>query len=317
MTPATHKKYRAAVDEFNEWLTAIHEDTNNMEEFDQIVYEYIHYLHESGNSFDKAKCTVYGLRLYDPRLKTQLPLTMSAIRGWGKGRVSKPHPPLSWELANAIAWQLARRPGHYRSGVGVLVAFDCLLRIGELCNIRARDIGGEGDLNIGTEYKHMLIRIRKAKTGRNQDVIVLEPAVKQLLRDLKANTKPNDFIFPHSPNAFRNAFKRAAAELGLSPRYVPHSLRHGGATRYRHIKEWSIADVMSRGRWAASKSAEHYIQSGAVMLLAKGAPTAVGLLGWRVMRFTAIYFEAAYAEFITPPARRRRCLTGGWDLHRS
>lgn len=304
MTPATHKKYARAVDDFETWLQDVHEDTDDLEEFDQICYEYIHHLHRTGQGFDKAKCTIYGLRLYDPRLKLHLPLTMSAIKGWGKGRVSKPHPPLTWELANAIAWRLARRRGHYRSGVGVLVAFDCLLRVSELCNLRARDVADKGDLNVGSEYKHMLIRIRKAKTGRNQDVIVLDPVIQELLRDLKRRTKPNEFLFPHSPNAFRNAFKRAAADLGLSPRYVPHSLRHGGATRYRHIKEWSIADVMSRGRWAATKSAEHYIQSGAAMLMSRDVPTDVAMLGLRVMKDTLAYFETACAESIKPPARR-------------
>src|SRR5690349_2648427 len=43
-------------------------------------------------------------------------------------------------------------------------------------------------------------------------------------------------------------FKSTCAALGLSERYVPHSLRHGGATRL-HLQGVSIEDILLRGRW--------------------------------------------------------------------
>jgi hypothetical protein len=79
-------------------------------------------------------------------------------------------------------------------------------------------------------------------------------------------------LFPFASYQFRRVFKATCANLGISERYVPHSLRHGGATRYHHVHGWSIEDVLERGRWQSVKSARRYIQSGVAMLMAMDAP---------------------------------------------
>jgi integrase len=79
-------------------------------------------------------------------------------------------------------------------------------------------------------------------------------------------------LFPFETHSFRRLFKATCVNLGISERYVPHSLRHGGATRYHHVKGWSIEDVLERGRWASVKSARRYIQSGVAMLMSMAAP---------------------------------------------
>ena len=61
-------------------------------------------------------------------------------------------------------------------------------------------------------------------------------------------------------------FKKICAQLGLSYAYVPHSLRHGGATRW-HLLRHPIEDILLRGRWSSTKSARRYIQAGRAMLL--------------------------------------------------
>jgi hypothetical protein len=45
----------------------------------------------------------------------------------------------------------------------------------------------------------------------------------------------------------------------------------GGAT-HDHLCGLLLADVLLRGRWASTKSARHYIQSGRALLLALNAP---------------------------------------------
>jgi len=66
----------------------------------------------------------------------------------------------------------------------------------------------------------------------------------------------------------------ACAELRLPAAYVPHSLRHGGATRLK-MRGVPLEEVMQRGRWAVSPSARHYIQAGEAMLLSVAVPRAV------------------------------------------
>jgi integrase len=95
-----------------------------------------------------------------------------------------------------------------------------------------------------------------------------------LVRQLLSLRKPKEKLFPFSALAFRRLFKHVCSELGLSSSYVPHSLRHGGAT-FMHRAGRSIADIRHRGRWAAVKSAEHYIQSGPALLLQTSVPPAI------------------------------------------
>jgi integrase len=74
-------------------------------------------------------------------------------------------------------------------GIAVLLAFDCLLRVGELCNIRKCDIADAGDPRIGKEYTGTAIRLPKTKTGANQWVTVEDKHVITLLRLLMTHTQ--------------------------------------------------------------------------------------------------------------------------------
>ena len=85
-------------------------------------------------------------------------------------------------------------------------------------------------------------------------------------------------MFPYTTDQFRTLFKSTCAKLGLCEKYVPHSLRHGAATRafQQGVK---LEDIMLRGRWASSKSARTYIQSGPALLLAVQVPKEAAKLG--------------------------------------
>ena len=179
--------------------------------------------------------------------------------------IGRSYPPLTWELAVAIAFQWARWGNRYRRAVGVLVSFDCLLRVGELVGLYREDVADAGDLRVGVEHKGMVLRLRKTKTGRNKEVRVLEPIVLELLRGLVRTTGPRQLLFPFSTATFRRDFHAVCDSLSLSPLFVPHSLRHGGATRYRHVFHWPMEDIKDRGRWASVQSAQRYIQSGLAM----------------------------------------------------
>ena len=155
--------------------------------------------------------------------------------------------------------------------MAVLLGFDCFLRIGELVGLRVEDVADVKDARIGVDSVDMSLRLRSTKTGPNQWVVVENPIVKTLLRQLLASSEPGSFLFPFKASLFRHYFKAACSDLGLSPAYVPHSLRHGGAT-YHHLLGRPMEDILLRGRWASSKSARRYIQSGKAMLLTLDTP---------------------------------------------
>jgi hypothetical protein len=71
-------------------------------------------------------------------------------------------------------------------------------------------------------------------------------------------------------------FKMCCQVLGVSggdgTPFVPHSLRHGGATRLYVVHRWPIQDILYRGRWQQSKAATIYIQSSRAAMLTNTIP---------------------------------------------
>ena len=371
--PSTQQRYSRSVDEFLAWIDDDGGDALTVDELDDLLLDYIHQLYEDGRGRTVASTTIFGILLRMPQLKYQLHQSHQAIRAWNRLVPASSYPPLSWELAVVIAVQMARA-GYHRYGIGVLLAFDGLLRVSELCNLMSLDIAFDGDTR-SVEHKGTMVVLRSTKTGKNQWVMLHDPSVIRLVRwlvsqvhqpaitvtntrpsahfrasrvipipasttisrrsgrqramssigaeavvyadahrdliashrllaspsrvtqcqsmaigtnrrQLVANDKrtcrfiassstarPSDVrLFPFKPHQFRRVLKAICINLGLSDRYVPHSLRHGGATRYHHVLGWSIEDVLARGRWQSVKSARRYIQSGPAMLMSMDVP---------------------------------------------
>jgi integrase len=82
---------------------------------------------------------------------------------------------------------------------------------------------------------------------------------------------PQDRVFPFSLSHWL-ACSAAAALLGLGAiPFVPHSFRHGGATR-DYMRGCSIEQIKLHGRWKSLESARRYIQQGPALLLLNEVP---------------------------------------------
>ena len=73
--------------------------------------------------------------------------------------------------------------------------------------------------------------------------------------------------------------RAACVALGVGhTAYVPHSLRHGGATA-DFLLTGSIERVQFRGRWKSMESVRTYVQTARALLAAQNVPSAVHALG--------------------------------------
>lgn len=272
--PATVKKYRAAVKKFYDWCKENNDnDFQDLDELDERLADYIQWMYDEDDGQtgkQTAKDTIYGVQLFLPRAKGRLPVASRLAARWAKSKPSVSYPPLTWELAVLVAVQIARH-GRRDLALATLLGFDCLLRVGELMRLRREDIAFPKDSRMGSEYRVTTVAIRRAKTGVNQSVVVQNPDVIELLRARIGRTQPGALLWTGGPDGYRTLFKHVCAELGLSPKYVPHSLRHGGATRL-HLKGVSLEDIMMRGRWASAKSARTYVQASRAVLMATQPP---------------------------------------------
>ena len=276
LAPTTLAKYKQGVKLFIEWCIENNYDCTTIEQLDNLLSEYFHDLYEQNDGVGKglAAQTLYGMIKFVPRLYDKLPTATMSLKGWLKLQTATSYPPLTWDLTVLIACQMARQH-KIKFAIASLVAFDCFLRVGELVNIRRADIATTGDVRMGSEYRGTAIRLRKTKTAPNQWVQLQDKNVEVLLLILVSCVSGDQTkLFPFTANQYRSCFKQVCAQLNLSSSYVPHSLRHGGATRW-HLLGHSIEDILMRGRWASTKSARRYIQAGRSMLLTVQVPSSL------------------------------------------
>lgn len=272
-TAATRKKNIKAANQFLQWCANNGEDFHTYEELDDLFVDFMHQLYLDGGGKSTAKNALYGVIMFEPRARDQLMCSRMCLRGWMKRSPPVSYPPLTWEVTVVIAVQLIRSD-RFLFGVATLLGFDCLLRVSELMNLVREDVVHTGDARMGSVFRGMLLRIRKAKTGRNQLVEVSRPAVRELILQVLSITQPRCTLFGATPDTFRKHFKATCLQLGLSASYVPHSLRHGGAT-WLHMNGMSVEDILLRGRWASTKSARTYLQAGRAMLMSVNVPQTV------------------------------------------
>jgi integrase len=265
-----------------------------LEELDHSVAAYFNasYAARGGVGKGAASHCLNGLRFYLPFAKGSFPHAQQALDGWNKSRPKKSYPPLTWSLTVAIAVQMARH-GRGDMGVATLLAFDALMRVTELTSLMREDLvfGDQFDARVDDLYRQSGARIRKAKTGTEQWCEILRPTVRNILRQYASTRFPGQSLFGFSSAEYRRFFKRICAELGLSPTYVPHSLRHGGATLL-FLLGVHMDRILIRGRWSERKSARIYIQRGRALLLAMSVPIDVARAG----QFLAKHLIRAFAE---------------------
>ena len=206
---------------------------------------------------------------------------------------------MPYTVAVAVAAWLAvnHRKHGFAMAVAVVLSFDCYLRTGELLGLIYEDIATGRDSRLGLDDRDRVhIHLRHTKTGAHKGVEVRDAQVKQLLLMVKRRCKPGQHLFPWHRSTHLKWFKAACADLNLSSDYVHHSLRHGGATR-DYLNGISIADVMVRGRWAANKSAVHYIQQGRQLMMLHDVPKLVDKLGRYALAGSLIALFKALSQY--------------------
>lgn len=272
---STRTRYLRAVLHFRQWCARRGLRAATADDLDVLVEAYLNFWYLSGGGLAGARNTVYGICLLHPELDRRLLRSLRALKGMARLLPSRSHPPLTWELAVLIAVNIAGDVSlsdvERDAGLAVLVHFDAFLRTGEVLDLRASDFAAPGDARLGVAGTEAALRIRSAKTGTNQFAQLRDPDVISLVKARLVGLHPEARIFAASPRVYRAVFKRALRQLRLTAPYVPHSLRHGAATRALN-SGIPIEDIMRMGRWASAKSCRTYLQSGQALLLASSVP---------------------------------------------
>jgi integrase len=294
IAPATRVAYNRAVRKFLTF-TRITLDSllrRSARRIDRMLTDYLHHLHRTRSPHCHAVHAVYGLIYHAPELKERLLLSRRSLRGWDRTRTHRSHPPLTWELTVMLALTMARR-GLHAEAAASLLAFDCYLRIGEYLRLQFADVAQLDDPRLGASHTGMALRLAHTKTGPNQWVSVRHSAVAAVFTQHLQSRRwsPTDLVFPFSRSHWRRVLRSCCSDLGLGHiPFVPHSFRHGGATR-DFIRGVSIEQIKLHGRWKSLESARRYIQQGPALLLLNSVPT-------RLVQ-QALLFEPHVAQCLT------------------
>ena len=259
--------------------------------FDYCVREYICCLFDRYSSRNRqlAVNTVYGIYMLHPEVRDQLRGSEQLLRGWKRYKPSVSYRPLTWPITIAIARTMAAN-GYSHCAVATLVAFDGLLRVGELVTVTVADVSFPGDSRRGSSSRtssqpaassslpsqrhasSAYIRLATTKTGANQTAEISDSNIISLLQHYITTRPPHSRLFPFPTSApadyFRKVLRSACAALDMTEQgFTPHSLRHGGATHAHMHRGLTIEHVLHRGRWKSNSSARTYLQSGTAALI--------------------------------------------------
>lgn len=268
MAEKSRKRYATEVLRYTEWARERKHSATSLVDLDESLAAYLNvtFVAKAGVGKDSAAMLLSAIPYFVPRAKGKLPNAHQALRGWRAIKPTLSWPPLTWTLSVAIAVQMVRL-GRRDMAIAALLSFDSMLRVGELTRLKVGDIvfAGREDPRFDPDLPTSGMRIRRAKTGREQYTTIDILEVRQLLEEHVRDRDRRAALFDFNSAQFRQFFERVCDQLGLPPVYVPHSFRHGGATRM-HLLGKPMDSVMIKGRWSERKSARRYIQSGRALL---------------------------------------------------
>lgn len=295
--------YRKAYDKFKMFVTqSAHYTTGTPSDMDNALKNYLSHLYDSSQHRSAAEKAFCAVLFYHPDVRGSLHFSAAMLQGWKKLQPSVSKPPLTWPIIVLLASTMASY-GYFDAGLATLVGFDCLLRISELSNFRTSDVIRRDNRLIGPAQQTVL-RIRKAKTGKEQSVSIWNEDVDQLLMThLDRNRRsPAAKLFAFTGPQYRIIVKTCLTAMNLAHLgFTPHSLRHGGATQMLR-QQHSVSTIYVRGRWSPTSTAmATYLQQAAAAsldLLVTDAhiEQANAILSDFQARMSAVLFPAELAE---------------------
>ena len=254
----TLNRYRVALVQFFMWHTLMFGDKQfpeDVETVDHVLADYAEHLWQENESRYLFGDTLSGLCHYIRLLRFRLPDAWRQYDTWGRLEPSTRATPLSLDLLLALVGiAFSRKEGNI--GAGMLLAFQALLRTGELLAIIKADVTFDVSKGIA------IINLGLTKSGKRRNeaekVLVADKILVTLLQVILAPLRPGDRLMP--PEAvFRRTFAQYVGLLQLqSHGYLPYSLRRGGAT-HLFLETGCMSTVQARGRWVNARTAKLYV----------------------------------------------------------
>ena len=256
---------------------------------DGILCEYLESLWSDGEGRALASDSLAALQDVLPSLKGHIPGAWRLLKAWHMHEIPCRAPPFPEKVLQALAGYFVfhDKPA---MALSLLLGFYSMLRIGELLNIRNRDVV------IDERQQTAIISLGMTKGGKRvgaaESVTISVLEVARRLAQWKRSTSLATLLTP-PPYAWRKEFADALSALSLDDwQFRPYSLRRGGAT-FWFSKHGSLDRILLQGRWMAAKTARTYLNEGLAVL------TSITIPVERIRPFHTVFINAGRTKL--PP----------------
>ncbi|CAE7184465.1 unnamed protein product, partial [Symbiodinium necroappetens] len=217
-------------------------------DLDEAICAWIEFAYSEGEHKSLVNFALAGLQFYLPACVGKLKQAWRLAKVWQRLEPPLRVLPLSPLLTSAFAGACVLM-GFIGEAAGFLIGFDCMLRSGELYNLRRKDITFMRDKAV--------LSLGKSKTGKrtgaNEMVVVESCVAVQWLREACSTLHPDDRLLFRGERFFRKLF-HALVEFFETPGLLTvYSLRRGGAT-WNFLFHGSMEKTLLRGRWSSTST---------------------------------------------------------------
>ena len=260
IAPQTRLRYESAVGKV---IPFLRQAPAGSDSFDGVLCDYIELAWSRGESLGYIADMLSGLHFFMPHLRGTLREAWRLFKSWRRIESPVRAPPITPLLVRAfVADAVARRELRYAALL--CLGFHCLLRTGELLEIRF------GDLEIGERTGVLTLKSSKSglRTGAMEAVAIRDPITLELVNTLLLITPHfrGDLLWPHSGQSFRNRFRLSCERFRVAAlAYKPYSLRRGGATMLLQAN-LPMELILVKGRWRSVGVARLYLEDGLAQL---------------------------------------------------
>ena len=225
-----------------------------LDDLDEAVSAYLEHIFFEGEPKGLASDTLASVQFHMPKAAGHLRMSWKLLKAWQKVEPPARVVPISPLLVRAFAGACVVS-NRLAEAAALLVAFDALLRPGELYLLKVEDI---------TFYQtKAVITLRDSKTGKRRNtgemVVVNSVFANHYLRLACRSLRSCDHLLPGGASSFRLLFNNLVDFFQLAGLYAVYSLRRGGAT-FDFLMHQSMERTLLRGRWSSTSTARIYLQ---------------------------------------------------------
>ena len=234
-------------------------------ELDERIADWIQDEFEDGCPLHLVADALSGLHHFEPYTKKKLSKSWRLYSIWRRYEVPCRAPPLTQEIVLAMAGYCLKH-AELTMGALLLLGFHCLMRTGELLQVRPCDFICDHQVGlVSIPSTKSGVRNNVAESVTIRDAITLE-TVLAMLEVRRAQGFDKTPCWDRSGSAFRDLFRRILCKLQVDDlNFRPYSLRRGGAT-FEMQCHGLMEKTLIRGRWKNSNVARIYISDGLSML---------------------------------------------------